>query len=144
MVWPIGVLDARKAGPLDILMKCFDHMKREAVGVCKTCSKGLCKECAIPLGFAITCKGDCESQAVSHQTYLDEVAATKYAVQRNRYLTPVIYGLIGSMLLFIDISMHGWRLSPMIIFGIGILVFSLYILFNSYQWGRDYESTDDK
>ncbi len=125
-------------------MKCFDDVKRDAVGICKTCSKGLCSDCAIPLGFAITCKGDCESDAVAYQTYIHENQTTKYEVQRNRYQAPAIYAFIGFVLLFINIYMRGWRFSPMTIFGIGIVLFSLYILNKSYQWGREYESDDDR
>lgn len=61
-------------------MRCFDHAASEAVGLCKTCSKGLCRRCAILLGFAITCKGDCESQAVEQQTKYHELQATNLAV----------------------------------------------------------------
>ncbi len=53
-------------------------------------------------------------------------------------------GITGFILLVIDISMRGWQFAPTNLFGIGILVFSLYILFNRYQWGREYDYRDDE
>ena len=34
-------------------MRCFYHPEREAVGLCKACSKGLCTSCAVDLGHGI-------------------------------------------------------------------------------------------
>jgi hypothetical protein len=33
------------ANNIRIIMKCFNHIDREAVGQCKNCGKGLCKDC---------------------------------------------------------------------------------------------------
>src|SRR6266550_889584 len=44
-------------------MKCFTHQDRDAVGICRACSKGLCPECATDLGLAIACRGKHEEQA---------------------------------------------------------------------------------
>jgi hypothetical protein len=41
-------------------MRCFYHPDREAVGVCKSCHKGLCAESAIDVGDGIACPGPCE------------------------------------------------------------------------------------
>ncbi len=44
-------------------MKCFNHHDRDAVGVCRACSKGLCPECATDLDIAIACRSKHEDQA---------------------------------------------------------------------------------
>ncbi|MBP7275989.1 MAG: hypothetical protein KBA51_07280, partial [Kiritimatiellae bacterium] len=31
-------------------MKCFNHEDRDAVGTCKSCGKGVCRECAVDMG----------------------------------------------------------------------------------------------
>jgi hypothetical protein len=41
-------------------MNCFYHQDHVAVGVCKSCGKGLCRECATDLGKGLACKGRCE------------------------------------------------------------------------------------
>ncbi|MDQ7827210.1 MAG: tetratricopeptide repeat protein [Candidatus Eremiobacteraeota bacterium] len=43
-----------------IAMKCFFHEEKEAVGVCKSCQRGLCKECAVEVEKGIACKNQCE------------------------------------------------------------------------------------
>ncbi len=41
-------------------MKCFDHADVDAVGLCKSCGKGLCKRCAVDLGEGLACADSCE------------------------------------------------------------------------------------
>lgn len=41
-------------------MNCFYHPTAVAVGTCKSCNKGLCRECAVDLGKGLACKGRCE------------------------------------------------------------------------------------
>ena len=44
-------------------MRCFYHQDKEAVGLCKSCGKGLCAECAVDLGKGLGCRGRCEEIA---------------------------------------------------------------------------------
>ena len=39
-------------------MKCYDHEDRDAVGICVSCKKGLCRDCAIEYDGKLYCK-DC-------------------------------------------------------------------------------------
>ena len=48
-------------------MNCFNHPGVPAVGVCKSCQKGLCKECAVDLGHGIACKNHREEVEVLSQ-----------------------------------------------------------------------------
>ena len=41
-------------------MKCFYHNDMDAVGICKSCKKGLCIDCAVDLGKGLACKNYCE------------------------------------------------------------------------------------
>jgi tetratricopeptide (TPR) repeat protein len=38
-------------------MHCFVHTDRDPVGICKSCYKGLCAECAADLHHSLACKG---------------------------------------------------------------------------------------
>lgn len=44
-------------------MNCYRHHSQNAIGICKSCGKALCPECAVDLNFALTCKGTCEKNA---------------------------------------------------------------------------------
>ncbi len=37
-------------------MNCFNHPDTPAIGICKFCQKGLCKECAYDLSHGLACK----------------------------------------------------------------------------------------
>lgn len=52
-------------------MKCFQHTERDAVGLCKNCSKALCPECAADLGRGLACKGRCEHDVAELNRMLD-------------------------------------------------------------------------
>ncbi len=44
-------------------MYCYAHEGIQAVGICKTCGKGVCKGCALDIEFAVCCSGPCEIEA---------------------------------------------------------------------------------
>jgi prefoldin subunit 5 len=46
-------------------MRCFYHEEKQAVGLCKSCGKGICKECAVDLTTALACRGHCEESVRS-------------------------------------------------------------------------------
>ena len=43
-------------------MKCFVHSDAVACGMCKSCHKGLCAECAFDSGEGLACKDSCEEK----------------------------------------------------------------------------------
>jgi hypothetical protein len=45
-------------------MRCFYH-ENEAVGICKSCGKGICQDCAIDFKKGLACRGHCE-ESVQH------------------------------------------------------------------------------
>ena len=43
-------------------MNCYHHTSLSAIGICKTCFKALCPECAVDVGNGLACKGSCEEK----------------------------------------------------------------------------------
>lgn len=41
-------------------MKCFYHAEADAVGTCKHCHRGICRECAAERDGGLACRGRCE------------------------------------------------------------------------------------
>ncbi len=41
-------------------MRCHTHRDVDAVGVCRSCGKGVCGDCAADLGRGLACAGRCE------------------------------------------------------------------------------------
>jgi hypothetical protein len=54
-------------------MKCFYHVQADAVGTCKHCHRGVCRDCAAERDGGLACRGHCEAQ-------VDQVSAL---IQRN-------------------------------------------------------------
>lgn len=44
-------------------MECFTHANTPAVGLCKTCGKGVCRSCVHDAGIFIACSTACEKEA---------------------------------------------------------------------------------
>jgi len=44
-------------------MECFTHSAAQAIGVCKTCGKAICRTCAIDSGMFVTCSEICAKEA---------------------------------------------------------------------------------
>ena len=42
-------------------MRCFSHPDQDAVGICKSCQKGVCTACAVDLGKGLACRTTCEA-----------------------------------------------------------------------------------
>jgi hypothetical protein len=60
-------------------MECFTHRPAEAVGVCKSCGKGVCWHCAIDTEVALVCGAACEQEARELHEMVDR-AKKRYGV----------------------------------------------------------------
>ena len=63
-------------------MKCYNHPNHDAVGVCKSCQKGICLDCSTLVDESLSCKGRCE----------EDVAAVNYMLERSKK----VYKNLGS------------------------------------------------
>jgi hypothetical protein len=45
-------------------MNCFSHQTTAAVGICKSCGKGLCPRCAGDTGVGLACRDACEDRVL--------------------------------------------------------------------------------
>lgn len=41
-------------------MKCFRHPEQDAVGTCKSCCKGICRDCTAEQPKGLACRNSCE------------------------------------------------------------------------------------
>ncbi|WP_386069165.1 hypothetical protein ACFJIW_03730 [Tahibacter sp. UC22_41] len=85
-------------------MECFEHENASAVGVCKSCGKGVCRVCAIPVERGLACSPDCQPLATAlaqvQETWVKNLRATSAA----RVIQPVMAVLFMGMgaLLFLN------------------------------------------
>jgi hypothetical protein len=80
-------------------MQCFSHRDAPAVGICKTCGKGLCSACAREVDRGLVCSDACADHA-STNLEIVERAKRLYSIGANRPKIPVnswflgIFGLV--------------------------------------------------
>ena len=84
-------------------MNCFYHPSSVAVGVCKSCGKGLCPDCAVDLGKGLACRAHCEGDVaeqirliegvVLRQPGNEQVLTSVRATRRRAALFQILFGL---------------------------------------------------
>ncbi len=101
-------------------MKCFNHHDRDAIGVCRACSKGLCPDCATDLDLAIACRSKHEDQARS-------LSMAQARASRLGSILP--FFLIGVGLLFVAWGMLTQPISVFVaLFGAALLLLGIVFL----------------
>ncbi len=68
------------------VMNCYRHPASPAVGLCKSCYKALCSECAVDIGKGLACKNSCEEN-VRHQVEMSDRALKLYGIGAPRSRT---------------------------------------------------------
>ena len=109
-------------------MKCFQHTTADALGICRTCGKGICGTCARDLGFGIVCSDHCAALATA-QHQMSERAAQIYRIggAKQRIPTATMFmGLFGILFTGFGIwDLHNGNAAWIpLIMGVGFLVFS--------------------
>jgi len=64
-------------------VKCYNHPATDAVGVCKVCQKGICRECATEHEIGIVCRENCHQRAAG---FSDDIPRTGKS-RRGKKLT---------------------------------------------------------
>ncbi len=108
-------------------MKCFKHIEKEAVGICKHCSKGLCVECAQDLGHGLACKDMHEEQVETLNSLIEQNAKVYDSAPTNIMIAPVFYAFLGIVFTWFGFTSRGGITSFTAIMGIGFIVFAIIV-----------------
>lgn len=77
-------------------MKCYYHPEKDAVALCKSCHRALCRDCASEVPNGVACKGKCEEEAM----FLNEMVQRNkglYAKTANTYYRSALINLIMAL-----------------------------------------------
>ncbi|VAW74144.1 hypothetical protein MNBD_GAMMA12-1598 [hydrothermal vent metagenome] len=86
-------------------MKCFNHLTRDATGICKACGKGLCMECVSDLGYGIACK-DKHEKEVNDLRELARHSVNAYkASPKSLLIIPLFFIIMGLVTLMFSFSL---------------------------------------
>ena len=111
-------------------MKCFNHTEIDAVGVCKACNKGLCKECAVDTGNGIACHGQCEEEVMMLNRLIDRNKAIYKRSSTSYRITVLIYMAFAVVFLTTGIFLGESRILT-IPMGIVFLLLAIYQTLNA-------------
>ena len=84
-------------------MECFAHPNEIAVGLCKSCGKGVCRSCALPVDRGLACSERCRpiAESLSRLQIASINNVGLYSVQRfAQPLIALVFLLTGFYLLF--------------------------------------------
>jgi hypothetical protein len=82
-------------------MKCFVHEDEDAVGVCKHCSKAVCKKCAVPNDHNfLVCSEICKQEALLSQEMMER-AKMAYGLKPGRLPASIIFLVAGGVLFLV-------------------------------------------
>ena len=123
-------------------MRCFYHDDREAVGNCKSCGRGLCRECAVDLTKGLACRGHCEADAqaliqlIDHNIQLSSTASR--AVQQSRVVRAgagIFHLVMGALFLIFGLRDFA-RLNLIVFMGIGFIAYGVYWLLLARKFSK--------
>ena len=115
-----------------IVMNCFEHPQKPAVGTCTNCGRGLCKECTTVVEGQLSCRGTLpdrdHSQAATHSrnknVAADErtvVYGTSAKMYQQAFASTAFFGLlfvIGGAIFLLRRRTHPGA----ILLGLGIML----------------------
>ena len=85
-------------------MRCYRHIDREAVAVCRHCGKAACSDCSEDTGQGIACSAECVTE-VQESYLLKERLRQSFGIGHNPPLpiSVLMYGFFGLILLAVAI-----------------------------------------
>ncbi|MGK0270625.1 MAG: hypothetical protein ACI88H_001272 [Cocleimonas sp.] len=117
-------------------MKCFNHHQQDAVGVCKSCLKGVCRECATDIGGGLACFDECTIVARSTiELVKNTVASQKDFKKGGAYLGPLFFIIMG--LGFIGFGLYEKNFGTFgLLFGSLFAIFSVLLLILNFRHAK--------
>lgn len=82
-------------------MNCFNHPDKPAIGLCKSCCKGLCGDCAAIVPNGLACRNACEGRVILLNKIIDNnqrVISTSNIQVRYNNIFIVLFGLVACLM----------------------------------------------
>jgi hypothetical protein len=128
-------------------MKCFYHRDREAVGLCKSCGKGLCGDCQTDLGQGLACKDRCEDRVrslialIDHNVRVAPAARTIMRLNRRTWVLVGLFALITGIFITI-LSASDERIRLVVPLGLLVSLFGVVLLVLVWKLPRVPDATE--
>jgi len=116
-------------------MRCFYHPEHNAVGICSSCHRGICIECAREIGKSLACAQKCEEDVTIDEVRIPTIDGIRAQLNDGQSL-PFIFGPVGLLILSWSVPpailLHNREVVIFIIFGVMYLLIVVLSLANQY------------
>jgi len=121
-------------------MECFYHEGLGAIGVCKSCMRGLCRECAIEMPRGLACKGRCEADVdeladlIAHNIKFSRAMRANVGPQRTAMIVAGAFiVLMGGVFTTIGLATQRrvWVLAAI---GIPMALYGIFLVVRAYRF----------
>lgn len=85
-------------------MDCFRHPEHAAVGLCRSCYRGVCAECAAEVEGSLACRGNCEQDVAQLVSMLRSNVRLQSAAERQIATNPRIRLMAGALFIVMGIA----------------------------------------
>ena|SRR6266446_10688333 len=113
-------------------MKCFYHHDVDAVGICRSCQKGVCHQCGNDLGRGLACRDRCEGDVrgllalVEQNVRLAPTSGSLIMAQRRNMILACGYFLFMGLIFIVWGVSTPWKPFNFALFlGAGLTLFGL-------------------
>ncbi len=115
-------------------MECAEHTGFAAIGICRACLRGVCRECAAPLRLGLACRGRCEADVSALAATLEQSIRTAAISSRMLQQTPRLWVGIGVVSLAVGVFVGIFGLSlpsyrSIALLGLPFLAIGVLVLF---------------
>ncbi|KGM93542.1 hypothetical protein IRP63_14205 (plasmid) [Clostridium botulinum] len=118
-------------------MKCFNHPERDAVAICKSCNKGLCKECAVEIDATIACKGKCEEKVAFLNKVVHGNKSVYNKTAKSYYTMAFVQGIFGLSFIGFGAYSEFPELNPFLFMVGGIMILACVLtIFSGRRFGK--------
>ena len=120
-------------------MRCFYHDSTEAVAICKSCNRGICRDCAVEFKNGVACKNRCEAEVEAVNQIIDrnktsyEKTSSAYSGNAIIYLMFAIVSGFWGLKQIANQPLVGWL---MVALGLVFLVAALFNYSTSKRFMR--------
>ena len=119
-------------------MNCFNHPELPALGICKSCGKGLCRDCLAEVPDGLACKNRCEDRVGFINRIIDgnkQALAAANRHVRSGAIFAIASGLIFCAFGFLPYFIAGQKTALFLgVVGIVLLASGLFRLSSKAQY----------
>lgn len=111
-------------------MKCYNHNNVDAIGTCKACSKGLCKECHTDNGNSIVCTTTCITEVNKAKGLVERYKMAYQNLSEIDINKGYFIIFLGLIMVVINLNQSGYI--PFLLFGLFYIFWGGHTIYNDY------------